>query len=156
MAEYHITPHPDLLLQRGKEGRSNSIDQGKMTENAISAQRSNETCSSLFSFDGRNYRHGQSRPKSAAAFRPAYCDLDKKVLRFFAYFVEDVGGKNPGRPDPGIQNPGSSGEEDVVRRVRHVHILYFLEDDTISVTEPKIKASTASPASRIVLFANTS
>ena len=109
-----------------------------MTENAISAQRSNdETCSSRFSFDGRNYRHGQSRPKSAAAFRPAYCDLDKKVLRFFAYFVEDVGGRDR-----------DGGHARAVRRVRHVHVMYFLEDDTISVIEPRIKVRIAAYISR--------
>ena len=86
----------------------------------------------LPSFDSRNYRHGQSRPRSAAPFRPAYCDLDKKVLRFFAYFVEDVGG-------------GESGDR-VVRRVRHVHVMYFLEDDTISVIEPRVKVMTADSA----------
>ena len=84
-----------------------------------------QPCPSLSSFESRNYRHGQSRPKSAAAaaaFRPAYCDLDKKVLRFFAYFVEEIG-----------------GHAAAVRRVRHVHVMYFLEDDTISVIEPRIK-----------------
>ena len=86
----------------------------------------------LSSFESRNYRHGQSRPKSAAAgvapFRPSYCDLDKKVLRFFAHFAEDVGGGHS------AASPAAS-----VRRVRHVHLLYFLEDDTISVVEPRIK-----------------
>ena len=86
----------------------------------------------LSSFESRNYRHGQSRPKSAAAagvapFRPSYCDLDKKVLRFFAHFAEDFGGH------------GLTSEAASVRRVRHVHLLYFLEDDTISVVEPRIK-----------------
>ena len=93
----------------------------------------------LCSFESRNYRHGQSRPKSAAApFRPAYCDLDKKVLRFFAHFAEDVGGH-------GATSPAA------VRRVRHVHLLYFLEDDTISVVEPRIKVKSVLLCTQILL-----
>ena len=34
--------------------------------------------------------YGKSRPKSAPAFRPRYCFLDKKVLRFFAHFEARV------------------------------------------------------------------
>ena len=34
---------------------------------------------------------GQSRPKSAPAFRPRFCFLDKKVLRFYSYFEETAG-----------------------------------------------------------------
>lgn len=103
----------------------------------------------------------ESPPKSAApAFRPTYCNLDKKVLRFFAYFVENVVvGQNPGMQNPGSENPGmgvEEEEEDVLRRVRHVHILYFLEDDTISVTEPKIKASTASLGEKVFLLTKRS
>ena len=64
---------------------------------------------------------GQSRPKSAPAFRPRYCFLDKKVLRFFAYFQE-VAGLDDRAPE---------------KRIRHVHILYHLEDDSISILEPR-------------------
>lgn len=62
--------------------------------------------------------YGQSRPKSAPAFRPKFCDLDKKVLRFFAHFDETVG-------------------DDFRRRL--VHILYYLIDDTIMIVEPRTK-----------------
>ncbi len=92
-----------------------------------------------------NFSHGQSlahkqrrpRPKSAAACleqrreadppqpQPAYCALDKKVLRFFGHFEELV---------------GHTGD---VRRIRHAHVLYYLEDDTISVVEPRIQVCTA-------------
>lgn len=64
--------------------------------------------------------YGQSRPKSAPAFRPKFCDLDKKVLRFFAHFDETVG-------------------DDFRRRL--VHILYYLIDDTIMIVEPRTKNS---------------
>lgn len=72
----------------------------------------------------KHFAYGQSRPKSAPAFRPKYCFLDKKVLRFFGHFDEHIAnvfGKN------------------VEHVVRNVQILYFLEDDTISIVEPRIK-----------------
>ena len=65
---------------------------------------------------------GQSRPKSAPAFRPRFCFLDKKVLRFFAYF-EEIAGLDDRAPE---------------KRIRHVHILYHLEDDAISILEPRV------------------
>ena len=65
---------------------------------------------------------GQSRPKSAPAFRPRFCFLDKKVLRFFAYF-EETAGLDDRAPE---------------KRIRHVHILYHLEDDAISILEPRV------------------
>ncbi|TRY71606.1 hypothetical protein TCAL_14884 [Tigriopus californicus] len=64
--------------------------------------------------------YGQSRPKSAPAFRPKFCDLDQKVLRFFAHFDECVG-------------------DDFRRRL--VHILYYLVDDTMMIIEPRTKNS---------------
>ena len=70
---------------------------------------------------------GQSRPKSAPAFRPRYCFLDKKVLRFFAYF-EEVAGLDDRVPE---------------KRIRHVHILYHLEDDSISILEPRVNVSSS-------------
>ena len=69
--------------------------------------------------------YGKSRPKSAPAFRPSYCYLDKKVLRFFGYFIEWVG--------------HSPNDEEPEKRVRHVQIMYYLEDDTIAIIEPKVK-----------------
>ena len=71
----------------------------------------------------RSSCHGKSRPQSAPAFRPRFCDLDKKVLRFHAHFNERVSG-HADQPE---------------LRVRKVHILYYLEDDTIAVTEPKVQ-----------------
>ena len=66
---------------------------------------------------------GQSRPKSAPAFRPRFCFLDKKVLRFYAYF-EETAGLDDRAPE---------------KRIRHVHILYHLEDDSISILEPRVQ-----------------
>ncbi|TWW68668.1 EF-hand domain-containing protein 1 [Takifugu flavidus] len=57
-------------------------------------------------------------------FIPAYVTLDKKVLRFYAYFREDV----PSCPD----------EE---YRIRPVTIYYYLEDDTMCIYEPVVENS---------------
>ncbi|XP_024147728.1 EF-hand domain-containing protein 1 [Oryzias melastigma] len=57
-------------------------------------------------------------------FVPAYVVLDKKVLRFNAFFKEEV--------------LFSSSEE---YRVRPVIICYHLEDDTMEVVEPKVENS---------------
>ena len=87
----------------------------------------------------RHHAYGQSRPKSAPAFRPRYCDLDKKVLRFFAYFVdESVAGADTALSGLGAGEP----EENAGRRIlRHVHLHYHLEDDTVSIIEPRVKNS---------------
>jgi hypothetical protein len=65
---------------------------------------------------------GQSRPKSAPAFRPRFCFLDKKVLKFHAYFEEQAG----------------QDDRAPVTRVRKVNVLYHLEDDSISIIEPRV------------------
>ncbi|XP_076024088.1 EF-hand domain-containing protein 1-like [Genypterus blacodes] len=66
-------------------------------------------------------------PRSSSklpVFVPSYVNYDKKVLRFLAYFKEQV------------QN---STQE--VWRVRPVNIYYYLEDDTMEVYEPKVENS---------------
>ncbi|XP_062267539.1 EF-hand domain-containing protein 1-like [Platichthys flesus] len=55
-------------------------------------------------------------------FVPAHVALDKKVLRFYAYFQEDV-----------LFSP------DEVYRVRPVMIYYYLEDDSMLIYEPRVK-----------------
>ncbi|XP_055014486.1 EF-hand domain-containing protein 1-like [Boleophthalmus pectinirostris] len=65
-------------------------------------------------------------------FIPAYVVLDKKVLRFYAYFTEDV-----------LYSP----EEHY--RVRSVVIYYFLEDDTMCVIEPTVENSGIPQGKRI-------
>ena len=77
---------------------------------------------------------GQSRPKSAPAFRPRFCFLDKKVLRFYAYFEEHAG-LDDRAPE---------------KRIRHVQILYHLEDDSISILEPRVQV--LSPIKRKFLY----
>lgn len=57
-------------------------------------------------------------------FEPTFVKLDKQVLRFYAYFQESV---------------AESAMESA--RIRKVIINYYLEDSTISVTEPKLQNS---------------
>ncbi|XP_034435685.1 EF-hand domain-containing protein 1-like [Hippoglossus hippoglossus] len=57
-------------------------------------------------------------------FVPSHVALDKKVLRFYAHFKEDV-----------LFSP------DEVYRVRPVMIYYYLEDDSMLLYEPRVKNS---------------
>ncbi|XP_072295484.1 EF-hand domain-containing protein 1-like [Eucyclogobius newberryi] len=65
-------------------------------------------------------------------FVPAHVALDKKVLRFNAYFTEDV-----------LFSP----EEHY--RIRSVVMYYFLEDDTMSIIEPAVENSGIPQGKRI-------
>ncbi|NWH56083.1 EFHC1 protein, partial [Geococcyx californianus] len=68
--------------------------------------------------------YGQAKRAPPSRFIPAHVALDKKVLKFDAYFQEDV--------------PLSAQEH---YRVRQVVIYYYLEDDTMCVIEPVVKNS---------------
>ena len=68
---------------------------------------------------------GFTRTAPAQPFVPRFCKLDKKVLRFFGHFHESI--------------PNGMGTE--TSRVRTVHVLYFLEDDTLSLVEPRLHNS---------------
>ncbi|XP_009566498.2 EF-hand domain-containing protein 1 isoform X1 [Cuculus canorus] len=68
--------------------------------------------------------YGQIKRAPPSSFIPAYVALDKKVLKFNAYFQEDV--------------PFSAMEQ---YRVRQVAIYYYLEDDSMSVIEPVVQNS---------------
>ncbi|XP_033932245.1 EF-hand domain-containing protein 1 [Pseudochaenichthys georgianus] len=65
-------------------------------------------------------------------FIPAYVALDKKVLRFYAYFEEDI--------------LFSSKEQ---HRVCPVVIYYYLEDDSICIFEPRVENSGIPQGERI-------
>ncbi|KAK2856154.1 hypothetical protein Q5P01_004889 [Channa striata] len=65
-------------------------------------------------------------------FVPAHVALDKKVLRFYAYFKEDI-----------LYSP----EE--VYRIRPVVIYYYLEDDSMCIIEPTVKNSGMPQGKRI-------
>ncbi|KAM9233624.1 EF-hand domain-containing protein 1 [Dugong dugon] len=68
--------------------------------------------------------YGQPKQAPPANFIPAHVAFDKKVLKFDAYFQEDV--------------PMSTEEH---YRIRQVSIYYYLEDDSMSVVEPVVENS---------------
>ncbi|XP_054110071.1 EF-hand domain-containing protein 1 isoform X6 [Callithrix jacchus] len=68
--------------------------------------------------------YGQPKQAPPADFIPAHVAFDKKVLKFDAYFQEDV--------------PMSPEEH---YRIRQVNIYYYLEDDSMSVIEPVVENS---------------
>ncbi|XP_076188714.1 EF-hand domain-containing protein 1 isoform X4 [Aptenodytes patagonicus] len=68
------------------------------------------------------YRQAKQAPPSG--FIPAHVAFDKKILKFDAYFQEDV--------------PLSAEER---YRIRQVAIYYYLEDDSMSVIEPVVQNS---------------
>ncbi|XP_073938061.1 EF-hand domain-containing protein 1 isoform X3 [Castor canadensis] len=68
--------------------------------------------------------YGQPRQAPRTDFVPAHVAFDKKVLKFDAYFREDV--------------PISTEEH---YRIRQVNIYYYLEDDSMSIIEPIVENS---------------
>ncbi|KAL1441485.1 hypothetical protein MTO96_008457 [Rhipicephalus appendiculatus] len=81
---------------------------------------SGHTSEGSHSTDDDPYRHRRRRPTAFKNFLPNFAVNDKKVLHFQGYFREEV--------------DNSPLEQ---YRVRPVDIFYFLEDDSISVREPK-------------------
>uniref|UniRef100_H3D427 EF-hand domain (C-terminal) containing 1 n=2 Tax=Tetraodon nigroviridis TaxID=99883 RepID=H3D427_TETNG len=79
---------------------------------------------SELTFETGNLTHSAYDRDLYQPFIPAYVTLDKKVLRFYAFFSEDV---------------SCCPEEDC--RIRPVIIYYFLEDDTICIYEPVVENS---------------
>ncbi|XP_037068450.1 EF-hand domain-containing protein 1-like [Pollicipes pollicipes] len=70
------------------------------------------------------YGDPKSKRGPKTRFVPSYVAYDKKVLKFLAYFKQ--------------KTPNSQEEK---YRIRYVHILYFLEDDTICIMEPNVDNS---------------
>ncbi|KAF7694415.1 EF-hand domain-containing protein 1 [Silurus meridionalis] len=62
--------------------------------------------------------------RTPPSFIPAYVTYDKKVLRFYGYFQQEV-----------LYSPEESW------RVRPVVLYYYLEDDSMCVMEPRLKNS---------------
>ncbi|NWV20190.1 EFHC1 protein, partial [Origma solitaria] len=73
---------------------------------------------------GATLTYGQVKRSAPSRFTPAFVEYDKKVLKFDAYFQEEV---------------ATSAEEHY--RIRQVGIYYYLEDDSICVIEPVVKNS---------------
>lgn len=68
--------------------------------------------------------YGRTRSKQQEQFLPHYALYDQKCLTFKAFFKQSV-----------FESP------DEFYRVRNVNIIYFLEDDTITIMEPRINVS---------------
>uniref|UniRef100_A0A1B0GK84 Putative ef-hand domain-containing protein 1 n=1 Tax=Lutzomyia longipalpis TaxID=7200 RepID=A0A1B0GK84_LUTLO len=68
--------------------------------------------------------YGCIRKPQVAPFYPHFVQYDKMILTFKGYFRQEV----------------AELPEDA-NRIRYVNILYFLEDDTITVLEPQVKNS---------------
>ncbi|NWX16210.1 EFHC1 protein, partial [Aegotheles bennettii] len=68
--------------------------------------------------------YGQAKQAPPPAFVPAHVAFDKKILKFDAYFQEDV--------------PLSQAEP---YRIHQVGIYYYLEDDSMTVIEPVVQNS---------------
>ncbi|XP_056151069.1 EF-hand domain-containing protein 1 [Lampris incognitus] len=76
--------------------------------------------------------YDSSNRSDLSTFIPAYVALDKKVLRFYAYFKQDV-----------LHSP------DEEFRVRSVVIYYYLEDDSMCIIEPLVENSGIRPGKLI-------
>ncbi|CAH1183331.1 unnamed protein product [Phaedon cochleariae] len=68
--------------------------------------------------------YGRAKSKALPSFTPHYVLYDQKCLTFRAFFKQAV-----------VESP------DEFFRVRHVNLIYFLEDDTITVIEPRVPNS---------------
>ncbi|KFQ37188.1 EF-hand domain-containing protein 1, partial [Mesitornis unicolor] len=68
--------------------------------------------------------YGPAKQAAPPAFIPAHVAFDKKILKFDAYFQEDV--------------PFSPEEH---YRIHQVRIYYYLEDDSMTVIEPVVRNS---------------
>ncbi|XP_075234707.1 EF-hand domain-containing protein 1-like [Lycorma delicatula] len=66
--------------------------------------------------------YGRTKQSTVSLFKPHFLVYDKKCLTFFAFFRQSVN-----------ESPDESF------RIRLVNIIYFLEDDTITVMEPVVE-----------------
>ncbi|NXU11158.1 EFHC1 protein, partial [Pardalotus punctatus] len=73
---------------------------------------------------GAMLTYGQVKRSAPSRFTPAFVEYDKKVLKFDAYFQEEV---------------ATSAEEQY--RIHQVGIYYYLEDGSMCVIEPVVKNS---------------
>ncbi|KAM9339244.1 EF-hand domain-containing protein 1 [Symphorus nematophorus] len=88
---------------------------------------------SELAFEKPDVTYGSLHNQSLAEeFIPAHVALDKKVLRYYAYFEEDI-----------LFSP----EEEY--RVRPVIIYYYLEDDSMCIIEPTVENSGIPQGTRV-------
>ena len=101
---------------------------GSVQENTILKQEVNsELLESMKRGEPLKLSNIPDRPKltnEAVPADPIWLRHDKQVLRFFAFFQEHV-----------VEDPNENF------RIRKVIVLYYLDDDTIHIMEPKIENS---------------
>ena len=124
------TPPPDKTQYRKSSslGWKNGIRVQRQGGPAQAEQLPHDVRSQLMEqheFPDQEDIAGFTRTAPAQPFVPRFCKLDKKVLRFFGHFTESI--------------PDGLGTE--TSRLRNVHVLYFLEDDTLSLVEPRLHNS---------------
>merc|ERR1719159_976639 len=102
-------------------------DEDKMKPKMARGQRTGADMQKTADFAARPTTNAQLHPALGAALGkdfdelPAWDALDRHVLRFYGYFKEAVTESN-------LEN----------WRVRRVIIFYYLEDDTLHITDPRI------------------
>ena len=69
--------------------------------------------------------YGKTKAVAVNIFKPHFALYDQKCLTFKAFFKQGV-----------VESPNE------YYRVRHVNIIYFLEDDSITVMEPRTPVPT--------------
>ncbi|XP_014728395.1 PREDICTED: EF-hand domain-containing protein 1 [Sturnus vulgaris] len=92
---------------------------GTLFANQLSQDELDDLCTK-----GTTLTYGQVKRSAPSPFTPAFVAYDKKVLKFDAYFMEEV---------------AMSPEENY--RIRQVGLYYYLEDDSMCIIEPKVKNS---------------
>ena len=101
---------------------------GSVQENTILKQEVNEgLLESMKRGEPLKLSHIPDRPKltnEAVPADPIWLRHDKQVIRFFGFFQEHV-----------VEDPNENF------RIRKVIVLYYLDDDTIHIMEPKVENS---------------
>ncbi|XP_022194129.2 EF-hand domain-containing protein 1 [Nilaparvata lugens] len=120
ISKYHVSHSFDM-----KNGhcipKTSTLGIGKLPLDSESVQYTKFTDAVRFD---PTLTYGRPKPKPSALFRPHFVTYDKKCLAFQGYFKECI-------PLPNM--------DDDNYRIRRVNIVYFLEDDTITVIEPTVE-----------------
>ncbi|XP_018531509.1 EF-hand domain-containing protein 1 [Lates calcarifer] len=103
------------------------IGQDPLLSEQLIQQQINE-----LSYETPDITYGSFEESLLQDFIPAHVAFDKKVLRFYAYFEEDI-----------LYSPKE------VYRVRPVVIYYYLEDDSMCIIEPMVENSGIPQGKRI-------
>ncbi|XP_015802875.3 EF-hand domain-containing protein 1 [Nothobranchius furzeri] len=127
-SSFHL---PQTLIYKNGFALPRRPSAGIGQEPLVSEQLSQQEISEL-SFEKPDLTYHFDDKTVYEDFIPAYVKFDKKVLCFFAYFLEDV---------------WNSPDED--HRIRHVVIYYYLEDDSMCIWESAVMNSGISQGKRL-------